>query len=187
MKVQQVKKFLNASYKGGKHKIDSYERVGSLSGKRAQVYYDPVLKKAIVTHRGTKTSSFSDLITDAQMAVGYEKGKRFQHAKKVQSKAEKLYGRENVTTMGHSLGGRLAEKVGHKSNKIITYNKAATPKSILKKTPAHQTDIRAKNDPVSLLSKYQTHTKPILSTKGSMNLLKTHSMSKLKYIKNKDI
>jgi len=185
MKVQQVKKFINASYKPSKPQIESYERVHSLSGKRAQVYFDPKTKKAIVTHKGT--SSHKDIITDIKMAVGIESGKRFQHAKKIQKKAERLYGPENVTTIGHSLGGRIAEKVGKKSNKIITYNKAATPKSILSKTPRNQIDIRAKNDPVSILSKFQKKTNATVNTKGSINLLKTHGTSKLKYIRNQDV
>ena len=47
---------------------------------------------------------------------------------KIQKQAEQKYGANNITTMGHSLGGRIAEKVGKKSAQIITYNKAATPK-----------------------------------------------------------
>jgi hypothetical protein len=185
MKVQTVKKVLKAGYKSPKQNIDGYQRNNKLSGKRTQVYYDPITKKAIINHRGT--NSLSDWMTDAAMAVGYEKGKRFQHSKKIQKETEKLYGRENVTTLGHSLGGRLAEKFGKKSSKVITYNKAATPKSILEKTPKSQFDIRAKGDYVSLLSKVQRKTNPTLTTKGSFDPIKSHGMSKLKYIKDKNI
>ena len=53
---------------------------------------------------------------------------------------------------------KIAEKVGKNSNQIITYNKAATPKSIQSKTPKNQIDIRTSRDPVSILSKYQKHS-----------------------------
>lgn len=187
MKVQQLKKFLKASYRGGKLKIDNFEKNQKLSGKRAQVYYDPITKKAIVSHRGTKKTSIRDIITDVKMIFGIEGGNRFKHAAKIQKKAENLYGPENIVTIGHSLGGRLAEKVGKNSAQIITYNKAATPKSILKSTPKNQTDVRATTDIVSLLSRYQKHSNPLITTPGTLNVLKSHSMSKLKHIKNKNI
>lgn len=187
MKVQQLKKVLKASYRSGKQKIDNYDINPKLSGTRVQVYYDPSTKKAIVAHRGTKKTSIHDIGTDIKMLFGFESGNRFKHAKKIQRKAENLYGRENITTVGHSLGGRIAEKVGKKSAKIVTYNKAATPKSILQKTPPKQTDIVAKGDVVSILTKLQKHSNPVVVAPGSYNLLKTHSMSKLKYIKDKNI
>ena len=38
--------------------------------------------------------------------------KRFQHAKDIQKKAEGKYGKDHTTTLGHSLGAKIASDVG---------------------------------------------------------------------------
>lgn len=171
-----IKKFLKASYKPGtKIKGNVYDE--HLSGKRVSVYMNPNTGKATVVHRGT--ASLTDWFkTNVPMALGYEGGKRFKHAKKIQKAAEKKYGSQNVTTMGHSLGGRIAEKVGKKSSAIITYNKAATPKSILSATPKKQKDIRTSGDVVSALSTLQKHkTKMKTIQSKSINPISTHNVN----------
>ena len=55
---------------------------------------------------------------------------RYKHAKEIQDKKEKKYGKENVTTIGHSLGAKLASDLGGKSKEIIIYNKPITPGEI---------------------------------------------------------
>lgn len=172
---KQVKKFLRASYQPGtKIKGNLYDE--HLSGKRVSVYVNPNTGKATVIHRGT--ASLTDWVkTNIPMAFGYEKGKRFQHAKKIQKLAEKKYGAKNVTTMGHSLGGRIAEKVGKKSSAIITYNKAATPKSILSATPKKEKDIRTSGDLVSALSVLQKHKSRMKTIRSkSINPITTHNV-----------
>jgi predicted alpha/beta-fold hydrolase len=186
MKVQTLKKVLKSSYSRKKENIDGYEKNKQLSGKRAQVYYDPSTKKAIVAHRGSQ--GVRDWIkTNTAMAVGYEGGKRFQHAKKIQNKAEKMYGAENVTTVGHSLGGRIAEKVGQKSSRVITYNKAVTPRSLLQPTSFHQTDIRTKQDVVSSLGKFQKKKGENLEINSSSNPVKAHGIQFLSRLKNTSV
>lgn len=184
MKGETVKKLLKASYANKKQKIDTYERNNKLSGKRVQVFYDPNTKKAVVSHRGSK-GAIDWLKTNTAMALGYEGGNRFRHAKKIQKKAEKLYGPENVTTIGHSLGGRIAEKVGQKSSKVITYNKAVTPRSLLKPTSIVQTDIRTKNDAVSVLGRFQKKNGKTIQIKDNSNPIKAHGLQHLSSIKNK--
>lgn len=185
MKVQTVKKIIKGSYSNGKIPINGYEVNNKLSGKRAQVYYNPATKEAIVSHRGT--ASLKDWATNTGMLFGYEGGRRFQHAKKIQKRAEKLYGAENVTTVGHSLGGRIAEKVGGNTKKVITYNKAATPRSILNPTKRNQTDIRTTQDVVSYLSKFQKKQGPTISIKTNVNPLAAHSTKPLNLIKKQNV
>lgn len=186
MKGQTVKKFLKASYSKGKPSIDGYQLNKNLSGKRAQVYYNPNTKQSVVTHRGSQ--GWRDWVkTNTAMALGYEKGNRFKHAKKIQKQAEKMYGASNITTIGHSLGGRIAEKVGQKSNKIITYNKAATPKSILQHTSSKQVDIRTSNDAVSALSKLQRKKGDYIEIKKNVDPITAHGYQHLNSIKNKSI
>jgi len=176
---KMVKKFLKASYKPGS-KIPENRYDSSLSGKRVAVYHNPHTNKATIIHRGT-ASTTDWLKTNIPMAVGYEKGKRFRHAKKIQKKTEKKYGAHNVTTMGHSLGGRLAEKYGKNSSHTITYNKAATPRSVSKAAHAKQTDIRTSKDVVSKLSVLQKHKKPMqtIQSKPLANPIKAHDINKL--------
>lgn len=176
---KEIKSFLSASYKPGQKVANNvYDK--HLSGKRVAVYQNPTTGKATIIHRGT--ASMTDwLKTNVPMALGYEGGNRFKHAKKIQRKTEKKYGAANVTTMGHSLGGRIAEKVGKKSAKIITYNKAATPKSILTPTPKKQKDIRTSGDLVSKLSTFQKHkTKMTTINSGLLNPIAAHDISLIK-------
>jgi hypothetical protein len=180
MKVDKksTKRFLAASYEPGK-KIPGNVYDHHLSGKRVSVYHNPTTGKTVVAHRGT--ASLTDWVkTNVPMALGYEGGRRFKHAKKIQRQAEKKYGAKNVTTMGHSLGGRIAEKVGKKSAAIITYNKAATPKSIRQTTPKKQTDIRTPYDPVSVLSKVQKRRGKLVTLKAkTKDPVKAHDLTQL--------
>lgn len=186
MKVQTLKKVLKSSYQSGKLNDSEFKTNKQLSGKRAQVYYNPVTKKAIVSHRGS--ASLKDwAVTNVGMALGYEGGKRFRHARKIQREAEKIYGAENVTTVGHSLGGRIAEKVGKKSNKIITYNKATTLRSLLEPTSSNQTDIRTSGDIVSELSKYQKRKGHSITIPSTRNPIQAHNLNQLNPILNKTI
>ena len=176
---KQTYHYLKTSYKKNS-KIKDTTLDKSLSGKRVKVFYNPKTKKSVVVHRGT-ASAIDWLKTNIPMIFGYEGGNRFKHAKKIQKAAEQKYGKENITTMGHSLGGRIAEKVGKNTSQIITYNKAATPKSIKNKTPINQIDIRTSRDPVSYLSTYQQHSnKPVIVKSKSYNLLNEHSIRALK-------
>lgn len=154
----------------------------SLSSKRVKVYKKNNDVRAYVVHRGT--SNIKDWMTDFKMLLGYESGNRFKHSEKVQRKAEAKYGAQNITTMGHSLGGRLAEKYGKKSSKIITYNKAVTPKSIvesfLNPLPSEQTDIRTKNDLVSIGSSLQKREGKLEQlSSNSLNPIKAHNLDQL--------
>lgn len=186
MKVQTAKKLLKASYENKKPKIENYERNKQLSGKRAQVFYNPDTKKAVVVHRGT--ASATDWIkTNLPMALGYEGGNRFKHAQKIQKKAEKQYGSENTITMGHSLGGRLAEKVGGNSSQTITYNRAVTPRSLLTPTRKTQTNIRAKGDLVSALGTFQKKQGSEIQINKTKDPLTAHLLPRLNKIKNKEI
>jgi predicted esterase YcpF (UPF0227 family) len=138
----------NTYDKKGKN-IDGFELDKNLSGKRTKVWYNPETNQSVVGHRGTANAK--DWITDARMAYGNETNNRFKHAKKIQKKAEAKYGQENISTIGHSLGGRLAEKYGKNTNEVITVNKAVIPKTMFDKVQSNQYDVRSSRDVVSAL------------------------------------
>ena len=151
MNSKTLKSFLNNSYENNHlQNIDDYILDHSLSGKRAQVYSNPS-GKSVVVHRGTQ--GIHDLITDTGLVFGY-KSKRFDHAKKIQSLANQKYGKDNVTTLGHSLGSVLAEDAVSKNQKLITLNKPVTYGRFNKIVPDSQTDIVTSGD---LFDSYGKH------------------------------
>ena len=169
--TKTVKSFLSSSYDKKPKGPKGYELDKSLSGRRAQVYKGKD-DHAVVVHRGT--SGFQDMLTDAKFSLGMKKSNRFKHAAKVQKQAETKYGAQNVTTMGHSLGGALAETVGKNSHKVITLNKAAGPQDVGKRIPSNQVDIRTSKDPVSVLSKEQKGGQRVTINSSTNNPLKEH-------------
>ena len=157
MESKSIQQFLDASYadKGkADQNIDGYDRDNSLSGERVSVYYNPTTKKAVIIHRGSK--SVADWGNNLKMALGWKMSatNRFKHSKKIQEKVEAKYGKKNVITLGHSLGGKIASDVGGKSDEIITLNKAtgigwdAYKKDLGSKK--NETNIRTVLDPVSI-------------------------------------
>ena len=96
-------------------------------------------------------------MTDFSYASGnLNNTKRYKHAKKIQDEAERKYGSGNITTTGHSLGGKLAGKVGKKSNHIYTLNAPTFPTEAFSSwiwgSNDNQTDIRSKGDLVSIFA-----------------------------------
>lgn len=169
-----ARELLKAGYIHNQHRVGDYLLDKSLSGKRAKVYVSASNpKKVAVIHRGTQ--SVTDWVkTNVPMIAGYEGGNRFKHGKKVQKAAQKKYGKENITTMGHSLGGRIAEKFGKNTHQVITFNKAAVPHTWFKNRPGNQHDIRVKYDLVSLGSRTQTGGTEKLVNNGLQGALSAH-------------
>lgn len=181
MSLQQFTKNSYRNSSKQKKQIGAYVRDDSLSGNRAQVYYNPDTGKTIVSHTGT--NSLTDWMTDARYSMGGLKNtKRYEHAKKIQKEAEQKYGRENVTTTGHSLGAQLAEKVGNKSNHTYTYNRPVTPfEALTHKLKKNQTDIRTSGDFVSIVSPFQQMANnQIVVPSKTFNPLTEHSSDALK-------
>lgn len=172
-----VKNLMANSYKKDKKEpiIDGYKIDESLSGNRAQVYYNDDNKKSVIVHRGT--SGIQDVATDALYAVGI-KTKRFKHGEKIQNKAIEKYGKENLLTMGHSLGGTIAENVS-KGGKTITLNKPVLLQDVNKVIKPSQTDIKTSNDPISFLRQYQKGNKATNIPSTSNSLLTEHKTSTL--------
>lgn len=177
MIIGDVKKLINASYNKKLSNIDGFELDKDLSDKRVQVYKKN--SDVYVVHRGTQ--GFADVLTDIKMAVGYKKDKRFRHARDIQKKAMEKYGKDNIHTLGHSLGARLAEEYGQRGKEIITLNKPALPEDIIKKKKIkeNQVDIRTKLDPVSILQPLEKGSADIVIPSKSLDPLKEHSSNVL--------
>ena len=177
MNTKTVQKLLKNSYQG-KNKtslIDGYNIDTNLSGNRAQVYFNNDTKKAVIVHRGTQ--GVQDFITDGLMNLGI-KTNRFKHAEEVQNKAINKYGKDNLLTLGHSLGGTLAETY-NKGGQTITLNKPVLLQDINKRIGDNQTDIKTSNDPVSFLRQYQDGNKAVNIPSNSKSLLTEHKTDTL--------
>ena len=177
--VKDIKNFLSKSYEKKPSSYNEYIIDESLSGQRVQVYNNPITNKTIVVHRGT--DSIQDWGTNLAMTFGI-KGKRFNHAKRIQDEAERKYGKENIITLGHSQGGRWAELLGRDTSEVITLNKPTLPLDLLRrdKVPENQSDIKSTNDPVSVLRKYQLGNEPEkIRSDLISNPIKEHSVEVL--------
>jgi len=154
LKVKELEGLLSSSY-DPKDRVEGFVLDKSLSSKTSKVYYNPETNQSVVAHRGT--AGFSDWFNNAVYAYGgkdyYKYTPRYREAKEVQEKAQKKYGNDNITTIGHSQGGLQAEMLGTKSKEIITLNKATRPFSNTRNK--NQYDIRADKDIVSGLNPSQ--------------------------------
>ena len=154
----------------------------STSGGKDRVYKHKQHKKAYIVYAGTQDSK--DAATDFALAAGKEDlTPRFKNAKKLGKQTKMKYGDENVTAIGHSLGGALAEKSG--VSNVITYNRGIGLNG-LGKTVQRGTHYRTGKDPISILSKtqkYKSSSKNIIlpssKKKGVAGLFASH---KTKYL-----
>lgn len=172
-----LKDILSNSYNAVPSDVGDYRVDRSLSGQRAQVYHNPKNNHVIVAHRGTQ--GMHDWFTDMNYGMwGHGRNTtRFQHAKRIQEEAEKKYGTQNLTTVGHSLGAAIAEDVGQGKH-VITLNKP----SLLLTTPKHnarQYDIRTSHDPVSALRPLHAKNNLLTIPSRSQSLLTEHGTATL--------
>ena len=115
LSVGDTKEFLKNSYDKSLNDVNGFIIDNELSGQRVKVYHNPQNNKTVVVHRGT--ASIQDWGTNLSMTLGH-KGKRFNHAKKIQQQAENKYKNTEVITLGHSQGAKWAEMLG--KNEVIT-------------------------------------------------------------------
>ena len=177
-----IQDFLSKSYdqaKDAPNEIGDFVKDKSLSGQRGQVYHNPKTGQAVVVHRGS--SGIHDWGNNLKMALGFsmKKTKRFQHAEKIQNEAQKKYGAKNISTLGHSLGAKIASDVGSKSGEIITLNKPVVGRDLFKNQQGkkkNETNIRTTGDAVSFLDKNSDFTIP----SKSLNPLAEHSTDVMK-------
>jgi hypothetical protein len=177
-----IQKLLEKSYDKKTSDYGKYQVDKKLSGQRVQVYYNPEIDRAIVVHRGT--ASIQDWGTNLAMSFGL-KGKRFNHAKKIQDEAEAKYGKDKIITMGHSQGGRWAEKLGRDTSEVITLNKPTLPEDLIKgdKVPKNQTDIKTGLDPVSALRGLQKGNETLhIKSPNFANPILEHSVAVMERI-----
>lgn len=182
----EVKDLIEASYSRTGKAEDIGKQYGlkldkSLSNINQKVYYDKDRNPSVV-FRGTK--SRDDVMTDVLLGTGLENySTRFRDSKKLIEDVRKKYHNKPITTSGHSLGGSLGLYAG--GDKIVAVNRGVGVGGIGKQLPQNLTDIRSRNDIVSILSKTQTGGRKITLKSKNINPLAEHSHKNLDLLKNK--
>jgi len=177
LSTKYINEFISNSYNAkGKlpAKIGDFQLDKSLSGQRAQVYHNPTTGEAVVVHRGSQ--GIHDWGNNLKYFLGFDlkNSDRGKFAAKVQKEAEAKYGAKNISTLGHSLGGKIASDVGADSKEIITLNRAVAGRDLFKNPiKENEYSIRSQLDPVSILLPKDSKTLTIPST--SLNPLTEHS------------
>ena len=180
-----IKDFIDLSYKGDTSiSPEGYKIDTDLSDSRVKVYTKPNSKEVIVVHRGSVGAD--DWIDNAKyFAFGSVKNtKTFKLHKERQLKAIEKYGANNIIGIGHSRAGLYLEALQkeYPIKEIITYNKAVGFYDALRANPAEQTDIKVKNDFVSLLSGLQKRPNKMVEIEATSNLLDLNKAHQAKEI-----
>lgn len=181
--------------KNPRESIDGYNIDRSLSNKRTRTYHNPETNQTVIAHRGTKPTDMKDLKNDFLIATGMFNKKtssRIRNAGKIAKGAEEKYG-SNISNVGHSLGGTMAQKTGRKlraeNSKVVGYNPGSSPLDIPKNiynsvknriNPNSNASIKARNvtthttglDPISMSAMFHPG-KTVIKKPRSVN---THSL-----------
>ena len=133
--------------KNPKNEIGEYILDKDLSTDEQKVYYNPKTGQALVSHRGTE-GTLKDWSNNVAYAVGkYEDTDRYKRGEKVQKEAIKKYGKENISTIGHSQGAVLSRKLGKDTKEVINVNPAYKGE----KQAKNEYNVRSGSDVVSAL------------------------------------
>jgi hypothetical protein len=180
LSTKDLKDLLGASYDPKKDKVGDFYLDKEISSKTSKAYRNKKTGQVVVAHMGTQ--GIMDWGNNAVYALGgdkaYKQTSRFKEAERVQKKAENKYGAKNVTTIGHSQGGKQAELLGKDTKETITLNKATRP--FENKKQENQYDIRTTGDVVSALNPFQKKNKKEIVIKSkTINPLIEHSTDTL--------
>jgi len=148
LSARELKGLIDKSYDKENTDFGDWKVDPSLSDPEVKVFTNDKTGKTAVVHRGTYSAN--DWYLDSLYARGKDitNSRRYKHSADIQKKAEEKYGADNVTTVGHSLGKKLAE-VGKNSHEIIGLNGATNITDALKPTADNEFNVRSSGDVVS--------------------------------------
>jgi hypothetical protein len=117
LKGNTFKRLLEASYTGEEN-VEGFKLDKSISSNTSKVYTHPS-GQVVVAHMGTSgvLDWGNNAVYGAIGEVGYKLTPRYKEAYLVQQNAEKKYGANNITTIGHSQGGLQAQLLGENQEK----------------------------------------------------------------------
>jgi len=181
--AKDLQLLLNESYEKNEKDVGDYEIDRELSNLTTKVFKKKGTDEVFIVHRGSYDAK--DWFANFNyLRRGYYSDDRLKQAKKTQQATEEKYGSQNVSTLGHSKGAKVAEEVGGKSKEIITLNKPSHITDLFYKVPENQTDIKSSGDPVSLLRPLQRGNKPIILESDTSNPITEHKLGVLDNIES---
>ena len=96
-------------------------------GFKGAVYYSESTKETVIAFAGTNPKSAQDLGADVKLALGYMPDQQRSALRLTQSVVS-----SNITLVGHSLGGGLAQTVGERlGHRFVTFNAPGMKKTTL--------------------------------------------------------
>ena len=147
--ANNLKLLIDSSYQpieNKKENINGYLLDNDNSGEFVSTYYNPKNNHAVIIHRGTKGTT--DWLNNGAYALGlYDMTDRFNKGRDTQDSVYRKYGKDTVSTVGHSQGAILARKLGKDSKEIINVN----PAYMGEKPSYNEYDVKSSGDPVSVL------------------------------------
>ena len=178
LEAPDFKRLLEKSYEPTIDDHNDFQVDRSLSGKRVQVYHNPTTNQTVVTHRGSQ--GIHDWITNYRYGVKDDtSSNRFKHSAKISKEALNKYGQSEIIHIGHSLAKKLAEASAEPDQEVLGYNGASTVYDRFKKPRPNTTNVRNKDDIVSMLERNNVIN--IKDDKQSkFNVLKNHGFNSLK-------
>lgn len=190
-----LKDFIDLSYKGNTSIApEGYSIDAPLSDSRVKVYAKNGSndKDIVIVHRGSV--GVDDWYDNAKyFALGSVKNtKTYKLHRERQLKAIEKYGANNIIGIGHSRAGLYLQTLQKEIpiKEIITYNKAVGFYDMLKTNPKEQTDVKVKNDFVSLLSGLQKRPNAMVeidATSNPFDFDKAHQPAELEKLGDKFI
>ena len=112
--------------------------------------------QVVIALRGTEGTAkdwSNNLVYGIGGETAYKQTPRYKRAKERVAELEKKYNPENITLVGHSQSGLIAELLPTKAREIITLNSASRPQDMFyNKKKKNLYRIRAKFDPVSMFN-----------------------------------
>lgn len=158
--LKNIYTFLKASYGDTAAELRMVELGftfdSALSTVRTKVWFDKTRKRPLILHRGSIDLFRNFFVSDTLILFNYHQiDPRMFEARRITKATKNKYGTSVCDHVGHSMGGMCSEMVADADSYVVTYNKAANLQGLDKQIIKRQTDIRNKNDLVSVLSKYQ--------------------------------
>jgi hypothetical protein len=184
--TKQLRDFVSVGYKNTDEapEVDGYKLDKEISTKRSKVYVN-AQGKAVITHAGT--DSATDWLNNIVVGVPslYKQTSRYKEAKKVQEKALKKYGKDNLVTVGHSQSGAIVNQLA--KEKLTGKESDVLNPAILNPFDKHEgvKVIRSKKDIVSALTRKKEGD---IDVEGeSYNIIKEHQPDVLNRIEDQEL
>lgn len=155
--------------------VENYTINTKISNNKTIVYVHDFKNKCVIVHKSRNDFDDTKLCVKLFLANSHNDD-RIESAQRIQKKCEKKY--DEIITIGHSLGGNIAEYCA-KKGKIITFNKFIGFDNLFKKIPKNQTDIYTKYDVSAAIISTQTGGKRILIHTNNTNIIENHSIDML--------